>query len=65
MQDINQIIKDNQTALNKSVSTIYFNDRSDYLRTLYSIVQTLSKRNNLNMEIIEQMFKELNKEELN
>jgi hypothetical protein len=65
MQDINQIIKDNQTALNKAISTIYFNDRADYLRTLYSIVQTLSKRDNLNMEIIEQMFKELNKEEFN
>lgn len=51
-------------ALNAAVSAIYFNDRSDYLRALYTVVRVLTGVNDLftKSENIDKLFKELNPE---
>lgn len=51
-------------ALNIAVSAIYLNDKSDYLRSLYSIVRVLTGVNGLftKPENIDKLFKELNPE---
>lgn len=50
-------------VLNEAVSVIYFNDRSDYIRTLYNIVGIIAGEENQNYESCRRMFKELNNEE--
>lgn len=66
-ETIEVIIDDNQTKLNRilneAVSVIYFNDNSDYIRTLYNIVGIIAGEENQNYESCRRMFKELNNEE--
>lgn len=52
----------NKEALNAAVSAIYFNDNSDYLRALYTVVRVLTGLNELftNPDNIDKLFKELN-----
>ena len=49
-------------ALNAAVSAIYFNDSSDYLQALYTVVRELTSGNDLlmNSENIDKLYKELN-----
>jgi hypothetical protein len=55
---------DSKNALNAAVSAIYFNDSSDYLRALYTVVRSLTGVNELftKSENIDKLFRELNPE---
>ena len=57
-------IDDNQAKLNRilkeATGVIYFNDNSDYIRTLYNIVGIIAGEENQNYESCKRMFNEIN-----
>ena len=49
-----------ELALKVAIAAIYFNDRSDYIRALYSIVRHLTGREDVTYEDIAELFKKYN-----